>query len=176
MTLIWSRRLVLGTFMLLLTGASAHADDTTKRAKIEELFSLMNMQKTMDQVIDQSARQGAQTAMSLYPNVKLTVEQKKALDEGLQQVNQVTHEALAWSKLDPEFTKLYADNYSEETVDGLLAFYRSPAGQEMLSKQSVLMTQASAIVQRAAVIMQPQLQAIMQQMQQKMQKAAAPAK
>ena len=34
----------------------------------------------------------------------------------------------------PDLVKLYSDAYSENELDGILAFYRTPAGRAMLAK------------------------------------------
>lgn len=142
----------------------AHADDASKRVKIHELFLAMHMDKTMEMVTDQAADQGAKGAMSMFPQVHLTAEQQKVLDDGIAQIRTITHEGLAWSKLEPGITDVYAESYSEPTIDGLLAFYTSPAGVEMVAKQGDVMTKASVSVQKAAVEMQPRMQKVMQDM------------
>lgn len=152
----------------------AHGDEVSKRAKIHELFLAMHMDKTMEMVTDQAADQGAKGAMSMFPQAHLTAEQQKALDDGIAQIRSITHEGLAWSKLEAGITDVYAESYSESTIDGLLAFYKSPAGQEMLAKQGEVMTKASTAVQKAAVEMQPRMQKVMQDMM--ANPAFAPAK
>jgi hypothetical protein len=160
--------------LLLCVSRVSFADEASKRAKIHELFLAMHMDKTMELVTDQAADQGAKGAMSMFPQVHLTVEQQKVLDDGISQIRAVTHEGLAWSKLEPGITDVYAESYSEPTIDGLLAFYRSPAGQEMVAKQGEVMTKASTAVQKAAIDMQPRMQKVMQDMM--ANPAFAPAK
>ena len=159
------RKLLVG---LVLSGAmvcgSARAEEASKRAKIHDLFLLMHIDKTMQMVMDQAADQGAKTALSLFPNMQLTAAQQKEMDDGLKQIREITHDGLAWSRLEPGFTDVYAESYSESTVDGLLAFYRSPAGTEMLAKQPEVMAKSNSVVQAAAVEMQPRMQKAVQDM------------
>ena len=65
---------------------------------------------------------------------------------------------LSWDKLKPSFLKLYADAFTDDELDGLLAFYRSPAGQAMISKTPALMTKANQVVQQAMSQVAPELQ------------------
>jgi hypothetical protein len=39
-----------------------------------------------------------------------------------------------WTKLEPAYEQIYVTLYSEEELDGILAFYKSPVGQTMLAK------------------------------------------
>jgi hypothetical protein len=47
---------------------------------------------------------------------------------------------LSWQKLEPDFAKLYAANYTAEQLDGLIAFYGSPLGQAVLAKTPICST------------------------------------
>ena len=60
--------------------------------------------------------------------------------------------------LEPDFVKLYSDAYSEEEIDGILAFYRSPAGRTMLAKAADLTESSIAISQRRMAAVAPKIQ------------------
>lgn len=156
--------------------SSVRADESSKQAKIQELFTVMQMSKTFDNMVDQGAAQGANAAMSLFPNVKLTPAQQKVMDSKLDEIRKVLHDTLSWQKLEPDIAKVYAENYSEATLDGLLSFYKSPAGQDMLAKQATVMAQSGAVVQHVSVAMQPRLQEIMKSLAEDMKKASPAGK
>ena len=157
------RKTVKFVFFLCLVAVTvqARADDATKRTKIQELFRVMRIDRSMSQLMDQAANQGAQNAMAMFPKVTLTDKQQKALDEGLSRIRAITQEGLSWTKLSSGFTDLYAATYSEETIDGLLAFYKSPAGTELLEKQPQILAQSAVIVQKAMQDVQPRLRQAM---------------
>jgi hypothetical protein len=69
----------------------------------------------------------------------------------------IVSDAVAWDKLKPAYLKLYLDAYSEEELDGIVAFYKSPAGQAMVTKTPELMTKASDIVRQKIAEVQPDL-------------------
>ena len=46
----------------------------------------------------------------------------------------IVRKMLNWETLKPRFIDLYAETYTEPELDGILAFYKSPAGQAMLNK------------------------------------------
>jgi hypothetical protein len=150
--------------VLLFMGRVSFADEASKRAKIHELFLAMHMDKTMELVMDQAADQGAKTAMSMFPEVTLTAAQQKVIDDSVAQVRVITREGLAWSKLEPSMIDVYAESYSESTIDGLLEFYKSPAGIELLAKQTEVMMKSSAVAQKAMLDVQPRLQQVVKDM------------
>lgn len=150
--------------LTVVVAVPAHGDEASKRAKLHELFLAMHMDKTIDIVTEQAADQGVKGAMSMFPQTNLTAEQQKVLDGGIAQIRMITHDGLSWAKLEPGITDVYAESYSEPTIDGLLAFYKSPAGQEMVAKQGEVMTRASVAVQKAAVDMRPKMEKVMQDM------------
>ena len=51
-----------------------------------------------------------------------------------QKIQAVISGALSWNKLEPEYTKIYEDAYTEQQIDDILAFYKSPTGQVMVEK------------------------------------------
>ncbi|OQA32666.1 MAG: hypothetical protein BWY57_01787 [Betaproteobacteria bacterium ADurb.Bin341] len=46
----------------------------------------------------------------------------------------IFQEEASWEKLEPIYLKIYADLFTQEEVDGMLAFYKSPTGQAMIKK------------------------------------------
>lgn len=67
---------------------------------------------------------------------------------------------------------LYAQHFSQEEVDGLIAFYRSPAGEALVNKMPLVMDASVANIQRTMVGIAPRLQAISAQAQKELRKAA----
>lgn len=59
------------------------------------------------------------------------------------------------------FTKLYADTFTEQQIDDLLAFYRSPTGQVIVEKTPVLLTQSTVMIQKRMAAVNPELQTLL---------------
>jgi hypothetical protein len=78
---------------------------------------------------------------------------------------------LSWAKLEPDFAKLYADSYTSEQLDGLIAFYSSPLGQTVLAKTPELLRESSELSQRHLTIILPQIQQMIQDEAAKMKAA-----
>ena len=57
--------------------------------------------------------------------------------------------------------KLYAETFTQEEVDGLLAFYRSPAGVALLEKMPQVTQKSAAITQQRIAPLVEKLKASM---------------
>ena len=156
------RRLALAC-LLLCTALAAHADDASKLAKVEEYFKLAKLDRLAAQTMSMAASQINSSIMGNMMGVTFTADQKKQIDAVQAQVMQLLQKSLGWDALEPEYAKIYAAAYTEEELDGLLAFYRSPAGQAMVAKTPALMSQANTIVQAHMSTVMPQLQQILKE-------------
>jgi hypothetical protein len=65
--------------------------------------------------------------------------EQKVLDKFFDQANAVMAEELNMTKMKPFFVEVYAAHYSQEEVNGIIAFYESPVGQSLLNKQPAIM-------------------------------------
>jgi hypothetical protein len=52
---------------------------------------------------------------------------------------------LSWDQLKPEFAKLYSDSFTEEELDGLLAFGKTPTGAASLAKMPGLLQKGAQL-------------------------------
>lgn len=141
----------------------AHADDVTKRQKIEQLFQLIQIQKTLQQAMNQQMAQVQAAVKTLVPGMKMTADEQKDFDAFLQKIGAITQESMAWPKLEPQFVDLYASTYSEEEIDGMVAFYHTPTGEAMIAKQPEILSKSQVISQAQLAAVQPKIrEAVMQ--------------
>jgi hypothetical protein len=73
----------------------------------------------------------------------------------------VLADGFGWNRLEPDYARLYEATYTEDEIDGILAFYKSPSGQAMVEKSPMLVKQSSALVQERMKAVMPQLQQLM---------------
>lgn len=137
------------------------ADEASKTAKVEEFFRLAKMDEMLRQTLALSASQVKSGMLQEMIGVKLPPEIEKSQEEFQDKITRIISDALAWEKIEPAYVKLFAEAYSEQELDDIVAFYRSPTGQAMVSKGPSLMTKASEIVQQRMAIAMPELQKLM---------------
>ena len=151
------RRFVVVLLMVLFVASSgARADEASKRAKAEELFTLLHMDQTMEQITKNVMKQ-VQTMTESMPGADhATPEQKKLVADFQQRVLDLVNKRLGWKALEPDFISLYASTYTEEELDGIIGFYKSPVGQTMLEKTPELMTKSTELTQQRMREVQPE--------------------
>jgi uncharacterized protein len=148
--------------LLVCTGSLARADDTAKLAKAEEYFKLAKMDQLMAQVMNQVIEQSKSGMLQQFMGVKVSPEDQQRLDEFTDKVEKIISGAMSWDKLEPQYAKLYANAYTEEQLDDIIAFYKSPTGQAMVEKNPTLIKKANAIVQQQMAEVSPEIQQLMQ--------------
>jgi hypothetical protein len=163
----WVAILVLA----LAVAPCARADEASKHAKVEELVSVMHMDRMMNQMLGIVKEQAEQSMQRVPGADSLTPEQKKVVTDYQAKAMQIVIDSMGWKSLEPQFVTLYAENFTEDEIDGMLAFYKSPTGQSVLNKMPKLTTAAMQLAQSRMVDVQPKLKALMEDMREQMQAA-----
>jgi hypothetical protein len=154
------RWIMLLAVMMVVAPVGVRADDASKQAKVKELFALMHMDHTLDRMRSAMEQQVQATARNAPGTEQMTREKKKMQQEFVDNSMKVVDENFGWTVLEPAYVKLYADTYTEAELDGILAFYKSPAGQAMLTKTPQLSAGVMEIVHGHMGDFQPKMQAL----------------
>jgi hypothetical protein len=152
--------------VLLLGPPCLHADDASRRAKVEELFTLIHLDETYGQMMTQIKAQSSQMTSQIFPTGAMTDTQKTQVAEFQGNVDTILQQSLSWESLKPEYIKLYTDEYTEPELDGMLTFYKSPVGQSMLAKTPELLKASSAIAMGRMATVEPKLRQMMEDLEQ----------
>lgn len=166
---IW---LSLGVFLLVCI--PARADEAGKLAKTEELFKLMRMDQMLSQMMDVVMKQTQASTMQRLMGMNLPAHLTAEVEQFQREVGAVLERHIGWDALKAEYGKLYAGAFSEEEIDAIVAFYRSPAGQAMVARQPQLMEQSSVIVQAKMEQAAPEVQVLMAAWMEKLKAMMAP--
>ncbi len=166
---------VLALFSILVP-TFAHADDASKRAKIEELIVITKMDSLLKQAMTQMSSQiKAMTDNQTANRAQLTPDQQKITDDFQAKVQKLVDDSVSWDKVKPVMVQAYADTYTESELDGILAFYHSPAGQAMLAKNPQLMSHTVELMQKQMAGLEPQIDQAAKDYTEQMKKSAPPA-
>jgi hypothetical protein len=152
----------------------AHADEATRRAKAEQMLTLTKTDSMMSTQLDALRTRVNELATQQSGPITKTPAQKKLTDDYLKQVQGVTDDEVGWTKLRPLVIQAYADSFTDEELDGIIAFYKTPAGQAIVTKTPALSDKTMGLVQGRIKDMQPKLAQMTDDYVTKM-KAAAPA-
>lgn len=167
------RFFAVAALVFLIASPAARADDAGRREKVHELISVMHMDRLMDQMMAVMKSQ-IQQAAAQVPNDSLTPEQRKIVANFQEQSFKVATDAVGWNAIEPEFVDLYAKTFTDDEIDGMVKFYKSAAGQAMLTKMPQLMTASMTVVQEKMVAIQPKLKELQDNFLKQMAAAAPP--
>lgn len=166
-------RLLSISFLLVVLLAPLSADEASRAAKVEEFFRLTRMESTYSQMMDLIRRQtGAQFVQQLT-GVQLPPQYQKDLEDFQSDVFALMDSEMGWERMKPEYIRLYAEAYTEEELDAIVAFYRTPAGQSMVAKTPALMEKSSVLSQAKMALIAPKVQERMQTFVRQMAEKAA---
>ena len=72
---------------------------------------------------------------------------KKMMEEAMAMIA----EEMKWERVKADYINLYAETFSANELNELIAFYRSPAGQSLVAKQPELNRRATEMAQKSIV-------------------------
>lgn len=148
--------------------ATARAAPATE-ASIDALLEASRTERLLDGLyaqLEQAMRNGMLQALQ---GQTLSAEQQRVVDAAPGRLARVLREELSYASLKPMYLQIYRETFTQEEIDGLLAFYRSPAGVAMVEK----MPQA---MQRSMVAVQQRMGPVMLKMREALEAAVAEAK
>jgi hypothetical protein len=114
-----------------------------KLAKIDEMLALTGMKPTLLQTIEQGKKR-----INFYADVQASTlspvpKEKEAKEKEITaayaaKMSGIAEAEITWEKLKPSILRYCADNFTDEQLEGIIAFYKSPAGKAMLEKGPAL--------------------------------------
>lgn len=134
-------------FTALLFCSTAHAEKATE-ASVKELLVLTNSQQILKNTEAQINDVMKNMMKAALKDQAINADQQKILDKFRDKVVDIHRTEMTWEKLEPIFVEIYANSLSQEEVDGIAAFYRSPAGKAYVSKIPVIVQQSLGAMQK----------------------------
>jgi hypothetical protein len=151
------RKAVLSILLCLL---SAHAPAAPASAEsVDRLLKVARVEAMLDSMyatLEQIVRGSMQQAIAGRP---VTPEQQRAIDAMPAKLMTVVRQEFTWDVLRPQYARLYGETFSQEEIDGLVAFYESPAGQAFVSKMPIVLQKSVALSQAQMKVLLPKMNA-----------------
>ena len=163
--------------VILLCGSIAIAADNPSptspapsnppsEASIKQLLEVAQARKLVDSVMAQMDNLMQQTIAQATRGQKIPAKVQKDIDQQRAEMVTMMKELLDWTKLEPMYVRIYQKTFSQQEIDGMIAFYKTPAGQAVLSKMP-------AAMQNTIDEMQQLMGPVMQKMQKMQQDVVA---
>ena len=149
-------------------GASTTGNPPSE-ASIKQLLEVAQAHKLIDSVMAQMDELMRQTIQQTTQGRDIPPKLQKDIDKRQAEVVGLMKELLDWNKLEPMYVRVYQKTFSQVEVDGMIAFYKTPAGQAVIAKMP-------AEMQNTMNEMQQMMGPVMQKMQHMQQDVAAEMK
>jgi uncharacterized protein len=160
-----STLLLLAVLTFPLSAPAAPPSDQS----INQLLQLTKVDQLANSVFTQMDGMLKASIQQATRGKPLSADEQAILDRQQARMIGIMKEELSWDKMQDLYVQAYRDTFSQEEIDGLIAFYRTPVGQSFVNKQPELM-------KRTMTIMQQRLAPLMQKIQQMSEETAAELK
>jgi hypothetical protein len=117
-----------------VASTQARADPASHRAAAASVLDLMNMDAVLTQAIDQTLKAEIASNPTIAPYE--------------QQMRAFFAKYMSWASLKNDFVTIYADEFTEDELKQIAAFYRTPVGQKAVQKLPVLLAKGAALGQQ----------------------------
>jgi hypothetical protein len=129
-------------------------------ASVRELIEITQAKKMMDRMMVQTtAMLKAQIRQSL-PENQYSPEQQEILNQLQDKITAAVMEDMRWDSVEPMFIDIYRKSFSQSDMDEMIAFYRSKAGQHMISRMPLVMQNTMQAMQVRMAQLMPKLEKI----------------
>ena len=145
---------------LLLSAPLALAAPPSE-AQIDRLLEVMRAEQTVEAVLPQVRASQQQLVEQATRNASPA--QREAAMQAAAASLRAVESTLSWESLQPVYRDIYVRTFSAEDTDAMVAFYSSPAGQNLLDKMPLLMQNTMTAVQGLVLPMLERLQHDLQQ-------------
>jgi len=146
-----STLLVLAVLTFCLSTQAAPPSDQS----VNQLLQLTKVDRQMDSVLAQMEGAMKASLQRLTKGRPLSADEQATLDQQQAKMAAILKEELSWDKVKDQYVQAYREMFSQEEIDGLMAFYQTPVGQSLMNKQPELTNRTMAILQqRMAPVMQ----------------------
>jgi len=130
---------------------------------VERLLAMTKVEATLDVVygsLEKLMRQSLQQSMQGKVS---DAQRQRVLDTVPQRFAALMRTEMSWDKLKPQYVQLYAETFDQQEVDGLIAFYSTPAGRAYIEKMPLVAQKSLAISQGLMQSVMPKMIAVVQQ-------------
>jgi hypothetical protein len=132
---------VLGLSTFISAGAPP------SEASIREMLRVTDAKKVVETMIPQVNQMMLASMKQALGTNTITAAEQQSIEKMQQRMISVLKEELSWEVLEPMYISIYQKSFTQEELDGILEFYKTPAGMAMIKKMPVVMQNSMAAMQ-----------------------------
>ena len=134
--------------LLLLSIFSINANEKRNTAAVYELFTTMDMAKTYQQTIEKM--------------LEMQVKQNPSIEPLKDTMLEFFDKYMGWKSMKEDMAKIYMNNFTDNELKQLIAFYKTPIGKKAAILVPTLASEGAATSQQRVQKNMPELQRMMQ--------------
>ncbi|MCH7382487.1 DUF2059 domain-containing protein [Acinetobacter dispersus] len=135
---------IIAIFIMMAISIPAFAQSASKES-VKELLKITKSEQFLGQMSQQINTMMHSSIEKITQGRKLTTKQELAVVNYTQELGKIMQEELTWAKLEPEMIKIYAEEFSQEEIDGMIKFYKTPVGQSTIDKMPIVMQKSMQV-------------------------------
>ena len=147
--------LAFAAFAVFATTARAASPES-----VERLLQVTKVQSQLETMLAKTVpamRQSMRESMQQALGAQIDPERAARLFDALNaRLEPMFRDLMSWERMKPDLTEIYGETFTQEEIDGLIAFYETPLGRAMVDKMP-------EVTQRSMQLMQRRLVPLMQQ-------------
>lgn len=120
------------------------ADSPPSDASLRQLLEVIQAHKTLDGTMAQMDSMMNNFYQQLTAGRSMSAEAQKIFDKGRADVVAMCKQDMTWEKMEPVYLRIYRQSLSQSDVDGMIAFYKTPAGQATITKMPLILQNTMA--------------------------------
>ena len=140
--------------------------DTPSDSSVNDLMRSMQLEnllnqalKQMDEGMAKSMEQGLERSVK---GKELSPAQKAAVEKFRVQFDQTIKEELSYARVKGIYLQSYKETFSQDEVDAITTFYKSPAGKAITEKYPMAMQKANTLMQSRISPLTTKLQSMLE--------------
>jgi hypothetical protein len=147
---------------LFLAAPVFAADSSPTEESVKHLLSITDSRKMADDMMGQMDEAMKNAMKQLPQGQAVTPEQQKILDTMQSKMDALLKQELNWQSLEPLYIQIYRESFTQEEINGMLAFYETPVGQALIKKMPTVMQKSMTEMQKRMATLIPKFQKIQQ--------------
>lgn len=147
-------RLLIALSVFLFVGSTQAEEVSASEASILELMEITQARKMSENMIAQLDVVMQNMIDQVAGDESFMPGEKAAVDNMRAKVAAVVSGQLSWSVMEPDLIQIYREAFTQSEVTQMIEFYRTAAGQAIISKMPLVMQRAmeSSQVRMQAVL------------------------
>jgi hypothetical protein len=124
------------------------SDPAPTADSIRQLLQMTDIRKIADALPAQMKAMYSGMIQKMLEGQTVSSEQQQVIDTMLAKMEELMREEMSWETLEPLYIKIYQDTFTQSEIDGMMAFYSTPAGQAVIHKLPLAMQNTMTAVQQ----------------------------